>query len=584
MSQPDRQEDEAVTETDAGAEHSESSSGTSTSSRTSTSRTSAPRNELERMAWPKLEDRVAQQLRDAGEHRSLAEGEMVFEAGQVMPDFVFFDSGTIDIVDPTDDRVIVSMLAPDFIGDLGWLMGQRTALAAKVREASEVWVIKNERLPGLIATVPEVSDVIVSMFAARRRLTTEWGEGGGAIIGREDDPATVRLLEFVKRNKIPHRFVDTSDTTQVREVLSDCEIDEGALERGPVVVYGDGESLVNPDPSEMAVSLGIDLAVGTGDRFDVAVVGAGPGGLAAAVYGASEGLSTVLVEDTAIGGQAGTSSRIENYLGFETGIAGAELAYRGMIQAVKFGTQLASPRKVVSLENGGRETGFELSLNDDSRINARAVVLACGAQYRRLPLDRLEDFEGSGIYYAATELEARFCHDTEAVIVGGGNSAGQAAMFLSRYASCTHILVRGEALASTMSSYLSERIESDPSIQLHTHSEIVALEGEDRLESVTMRNNQDESEQQIPTRALFVMIGAAPNTDWLNGSVEVDDQGFIVTGHDGDPFATSEPGVYAIGDVRSGSVKRVASAVGEGSVVISGVHSYLVEHYPQEVV
>ena len=578
MSQPDRQEDEVGTETDAGAERSESSS------KTSASRTSAPRNELERMAWPELEDKVAQQLRDAGEHRSLAEGEMVFEAGQVMPDFVFFDSGTIEIVDPADDRVIVSMLAPDFIGDLGWLMGQRTALAARTREASEVWVIKNERLPELIATVPEISDVIVSMFAARRRLTTEWGEGGGAIIGREDDSATVRLLEFVKRNKIPHRFVDTSDAAEVHEALSGCEIDEGALDQGPVVVYGDGESLVNPDPSEMAVSLGIDLAVESGDSFDVAVVGAGPGGLAAAVYGASEGLSTVLIEDTAIGGQAGTSSRIENYLGFETGIAGAELAYRGMIQAVKFGTQLASPRKVVSLENGGQETGFELFLNDDSRINARAVVLACGAQYRRLPLDRLEDFEGAGIYYAATELEARFCRDTEAVIVGGGNSAGQAAMFLSRYASCTHILVRGEALASTMSSYLSERIESDPNIQLHTHSEITALEGGDRLESVTMRNNQDESEQRIPTRALFVMIGAAPNTDWLNGSVEVDDQGFVVTGHVGDPFATSKPGVYAIGDVRSGSVKRVASAVGEGSVVISGVHSYLAEHYPQKVV
>ena len=578
MSQPNRREDEVYTEADAEAERSESSS------RTSTSRTSTPRNELERMAWPELEDEVAQQLRDAGKHRSLAEGDMVFEAGQVMPDFVFFDSGTIDIVDPTDNRVIVSMLAPDFIGDLGWLMGQRTALAAKAREPSEVWVIENERLPDLIATVPEVSDVIVSMFAARRRLTTEWGEGGGAIIGREGDAATVGLLEFVKRNKIPHRFVDASDTEQVREALSDCEIDEGALERGPVVVYGDGESLVNPDPAEMAKSLGIDLAVETGDSFDVAVVGAGPGGLAAAVYGASEGLSTVLIEDTAIGGQAGTSSRIENYLGFETGIAGTELAYRGMIQAVKFGTQLASPRRVVSLENGGQETGFELSLNDDSRINARAVVVACGVEYRRLPLDRLEEFEGAGIYYAATELEARFCRGTEAVIVGGGNSAGQAAMFLSRYASCTHILVRGEGLASTMSSYLSERIESDPNIQLHTHSEIVALEGEGRLESVTMRNNQDQSEQQIQTRALFIMIGAAPNTDWLNGSVEVDDHGFIVTGHDGDPFATSEPGIYAIGDVRSGSVKRVASAVGEGSVVISGVHSYLADHYPEEVV
>lgn len=579
MSQRSRGEDEA----DIGAEH---ISGTPR-----TSRTSAPRNELERAAWPELKSEVAQRLRDAGEHRSLAEGDVVFGAGQILPDFVFFDSGTIDILDPSHGRVLFSMLAPGFIGDLSWMMGQRTRLSAVVSEPSEVWIIENERLKDLVATVPEISDVIVSMFAARRRLLAEWGEGGVLIIGRESDSATMRLLEFVGRNKIPYRFVDTSDADHIREVQNEHEIDEGALEKGPVVFYGDrygnSDSLVNPDPGELAASLGMDLAVETGDSFDVAVVGAGPGGLAAAVYGASEGLSTVLIEDTAIGGQAGSSSRIENYLGFETGIAGAELAYRGMIQAVKFGTQVASPRRVVSLEDrsdDSNETGFGLCLNNNSRINAKMVVIACGVQYRRLPLDRLEDFEGAGVYYAATELEARFCRNTEAVIVGGGNSAGQAAMFLSRYATRTHILVRTDGLASTMSSYLSERIKSDPSIQLHTYAEIVSLGGGDRLESVTMRNNQDESERRIPTRALFVMIGALPNTDWLNGSVEVDDKGFIITGHGGDPFATSKPGVYAIGDVRSGSVKRVASAVGEGSVVISGVHSYLAVHYPQKVV
>ncbi len=341
---------------------------------------------------------------------------------------------------------------------------------------------------------------------------------------------------------------------------------------GTAVVTGNSRVLVEPATRAVAAAIGMDLAVNKDEVFDLAVVGAGP---AASVYGASEGLATLVVEDTAIGGQAGTSSRIENYLGFSTGVSGTELDFQGEIQAVKFGARLTVPRRAVGLRRA--DGGFELDLDDGSCARARAVVLANGVQYRKLPLERLEDFEGAGVYYAATELEARFCAGTNAVIVGGGNSAGQAAMFLSRHARRTHILVRGEGLAETMSSYLSERIHDDPRIRLWTQTEVAGLHGGEALEAVTPRNVATGEETRLPSRALFTMIGAAPNTGWLNGVVDLDDKGFVLTGHGGDPFVTSRPGVYAVGDIRSSSVKRVASAVGEGSVVVSAVHKFLNE-------
>ncbi|MCG8456601.1 MAG: FAD-dependent oxidoreductase, partial [Holophagales bacterium] len=318
---------------------------------------------------------------------------------------------------------------------------------------------------------------------------------------------------------------------------------------------------------------GMDLQVEKGELYDLAVVGAGPAGLAAAVYGASEGLCTLVVEDTAIGGQAGTASRIENYLGFSTGISGSELAYQGEIQAVKFGARITVPRRAVALRR--IDEGFELTLDDGSRARTRSVVIAAGVQYRRLPLERLEALEGAGVYYAATHLEARLCAGSDAVIVGGGNSAGQAAMFLSRHARCTHIMVRGEGLAATMSSYLSERIHGDPHIRLWTRTEVAALHGEEQLEAVTLRDRDSGETSRVEASALFVMIGAAPNTGWLQGTLELDEHGFVTTGQGGEPYGTSLAGVYAVGDIRSGSVKRVASAVGEGSVVVSAIHRYL---------
>lgn len=534
-----------------------------------TQRTSTPKTELERIAWPELPSEIVETFRDVGTERTLDAGEVLFDVGQDSYDLSYIESGSVDIVDRSTGRAIVTIAALNVIGELGMLMGQGTFLAGVARERSQVIVVPQVTVRHLVATVPEISDAIVTAFAARRRLLIEWNEGGLRIVGRDDDPRTVRLLEFASRNRVPYRYVDRSDAAAMHAL----DLPDDAPTDGALVITGRAGMLVEPTTQELAVALGVDLRTDVDETFDVTVVGAGPGGLAASVYAASEGLRTLVVEDTAIGGQAGTSSRIENYLGFSTGVAGSELAFQGEIQAVKFGARIIAPRRAVNLHTN--DGVFHVQLDDGTCAHSRAVVLANGVQYRRLPLDRLEHFEGAGVYYAATELEARFCVGTDAVIIGGGNSAGQAAMFLSRYAGCTNIVVRGNGLAASMSNYLTDRIDSDPRVRLWTHTELAELHGDDRLSAVTLRNRRTGEQTRIDTRAVFIMIGAAPNTEWLHGMVDVDDKGFIVTGRDGDPFVTSHDGIYAVGDIRSGSVKRVASAVGEGSVVVSGVHRYL---------
>jgi thioredoxin reductase (NADPH) len=338
--------------------------------------------------------------------------------------------------------------------------------------------------------------------------------------------------------------------------------------------------IADPTPDKLARLLGLNLDFQDDEAFDVLIVGGGPAGVAAGVYAGAEGLCALVVEDIAIGGQAGTSSRIENYLGFPTGISGADLVWRGEVQAMKFGTRFAMPRRVVRLERLGEES-FCAAFDNGQRVRATAVVVATGVQYRRLPIDRLMEFEGAGIYYAATEMEARYCKGMDAVVIGGGNSAGQAAMFLSRSVRCVRLLVRGPSLAASMSKYLSSRLEADPAIQIEFGAEIVALQGGDHLESVTVRNASTGATRKLETRALFIMVGASPNTEWLSGLVELDEKGFVVTGlgagGPASPFATSCPGIYAVGDVRARSVKRVASAVGEGSVVISKVWEFVNE-------
>ena len=529
------------------------------------------RSATELAAWPEVSEAVREALEARGHYVDFAAGHCFFEVGDENSKFIYVERGTIDVLDRLDDHVVGRVEAGGFVGELGLLMGQKTFLAAEGQGEGRALIVERDDLMELVQTVPEVADCVVGAFAARRKLLIENSEGGLTIVGSDGDKLTLRLLEFTGRNGIPYRFVDRGDADDMEELRDSCQLPD----EGTAVVTAAGKVLCDPDPCQLAQRLGLDLGVSAADLFDVAIVGAGPGGLAAAVYAASEGLRTVIVEDTAIGGQAGTSSRIENYLGFPGGISGGDLAFRAQVQAVKFGARIAAPRRATALEADGDR--WCLRLENDEDITARAVILACGVQWRKLPLPRLAEFEGSGVYYAATELEARFCRDTNAVIVGGGNSAGQAAMFMSRYAACTYVVVRGDGLAETMSAYLSERIASDDRIELLTHTEVVELHGEEHLERLILEDNETGERRELECRAMFSMIGAEPNTHWLEGAVELDDHGFVLTGHEvgAHGMSTSAAGVFAVGDLRSGSVKRVASAVGEGSVVVSAVHAYL---------
>jgi thioredoxin reductase (NADPH) len=395
------------------------------------------------------------------------------------------------------------------------------------------------------------------------------------MIGPHESPAMLELEEFAARNTIPYRCLAPDDPA-AGELLAQTETAaDGAVQ---VIVRGK-ELLTNPSVSQIACAVGLDLAVDHRETADLVVVGTGPAGLATAVYGASEGLTTIAVEAVAIGGQAGTSSRIENYLGFPTGISGWELAFRAEVQAVKFGARITVPRRATRLLPG--DGAYVVQLDDTTELRGRSVVIATGARYRRLGLPRESDFEGAGIYYAATELETRYCRNDDVVVVGGGNSAGQAAVFLAGSAPRLHLVYRGRDLNQGMSQYLISRLERTPNVAIHTGTEIAELHGSERLESVTIETSDGERET-IDTRAVFVMIGADPRTEWLRDALELDDRGFIVTGKPGmdgrlplSPYETSLPGVFAVGDVRSGSVKRVASAVGEGSVVVQAVHAHL---------
>ncbi len=540
-----------------------------------TSRNAQSKSQLQAMAYPTLSAEQISLLESVGERRVMKPGDVSFEVGQDSYDFNYLLSGSLNIIDRTDGHTVITLTAPDMVGELGMLMGQRTFFAGEFAERSDIIHVSNVALRELIATNPEMSDIIVSAFAARRRLIMEWDEGRLAIVGDPNKRATLRLLEYATRSHVPHRFIDRAQDGW-QKLVEDAD---SLPQADCLALIGKDEVLVNPHPQEVSAALGLDLEAKADKQFDVLVVGAGPAGLAASVYSASEGLDVITIEDTAIGGQAGTSSRIENYLGFPRGISGADLAYMGEVQAIKFGGRFTVPRRAAKLLHKG--THFEVDLDDETCIRTRSVILANGVQYRRLPLDNLENLEGNGVYYAATKIEARFCTNTEAVIIGGGNSAGQAAMFLSRHAKHVHLLVRRDGLAETMSSYLSNRILKDPSITLWTQSEVCQLDGEERLSAVRIKNRQTGAVETIDSQALFIMIGAAPNTGWLDGQIDLDEKGFIKTGGDVSletrGYATSMPGVYAVGDIRSGSVKRVASAVGEGSVVVSAVHGYLAD-------
>jgi thioredoxin reductase (NADPH) len=512
-------------------------------------------------------------LRAAGSVTTYPAGTFLTRPGQSVDRFTYIEEGEIEVVNAyTGERHLPFTLGPtQFMGEISFMNGGAWSMSMRTARDTRVIEVPREAMLTLMARIPEMSDIIITVFSARRRRQLDEKDSSLRLIGEDEDRNVRCIAVFANRNRIPYTSLALG-SPEAQATAQSCSI---ALSQ-PAVIFGRGVVVTDPTPEKVARLLGLNLDFQDDEGFDVLIVGGGPAGVAAGVYAGAEGLRALVVEDIAIGGQAGTSSRIENYMGFPTGISGADLVWRGEVQAMKFGTRFAMPRRVVHLEAFEGEN-FCATFDSGHRVRARAVVVATGVQYRRLPIDRLEEFEGAGIYYAATEIEARYCRETDAVIIGGGNSAGQAAMFLSRSARRVRVLVRGASLAASMSSYLSSRLAADPRITIEFGAEVSALHGDDHLEAVTVRNVATGATQVVDTRALFIMVGALPNTEWLSGLVDLDAKGYVITGlgSPASPFATSRPGIFAVGDVRAGSVKRVASSVGEGSVVISKVWEFV---------
>jgi thioredoxin reductase (NADPH) len=528
-------------------------------------------NEMQRV--PLAADHVAA-LRRTGTIVRYEAGETVVDAGEAADRFIYVEEGEIEVVDPfTGERRVPSAVGPtQFVGEIGLLFGGNWTMPMRAARDTRAIVVPRPALLKLMADIPEMSDIIITVLAARRRRQLDLHEGTLVLIGEEADRDIARIAQFVGRNRLPYSSYPLGSVEAAR-IAESCAVPPDQ----PAVVYGKDRVVTDPTLEKIAQLLGVNRDLVDDEPFDVLIVGGGPAGVAAAVYAGAEGLSALVVEDVAVGGQAGTSSRIENYLGFPTGISGADLVWRGEVQAMKFGSRFVMPRRAQCIERLA-DGCFCITLDNGQRVRAGAVIVATGVQYKQLPIARLAEYEGAGVYYAATELEARYCRNSEAVVIGGGNSAGQAAMYLSRAADHVRLLVRGPTLAASMSNYLSSRLHADPAVTVEHGTEVVALHGSDRLEAVTIRDVGDGTTRTIPTCALFVMVGAEPNTGWLEGLAKVDAKGFVLTGDAAgaaSAYATSEPGIFAVGDVRAGSVKRVASAVGEGSVVISKVWEYL---------
>jgi thioredoxin reductase (NADPH) len=528
------------------------------------------------LAFPRLTEEMVERLRAYGVEETLAGDVVLFTYGDRQVDMFVILDGEIEISISGSDgekKVISQPGKLEFTGELNLLNSQGSLVEARTVVESRVVRISREALQRLMRAEGEIANMITSATIWRRIGILGGGVGGIMVMGDLADPETTGLQRFLVRNSYPHRMVEAPAVlaVQTEDVLTDSE------PKLPAVLLTDGRTLYRPTITELADELGITELPDPTMVYDVIVVGAGPSGLAAAVYAASEGLCTIVVEGTAPGGQAGTSSKIENYLGFPTGISGQRLASRAQLQALKFGVRFAISRDVVSAEQV--DGIHRLRLAGGIPVCSRAVVVASGAKYRTLSVENYGRFESRGIYYAATAMESLLCRENEVIVVGGGNSAGQAAVFLSSIAKHVHHIVRGKSLAATMSQYLISRIENSTRITLHTCTEIEALDGDTALRCVTWVNRETGQRKTCALGSMFVMIGAEPNTGWLYGTLALDKKGFVKTGtaeaFENTRYATSVPGIYAVGDVRSDSVKRVASAVGEGSVVVSDIHKYL---------
>jgi thioredoxin reductase (NADPH) len=521
-------------------------------------------------AYPRLDVEQVALLTAYGAARPVPRGEVLFREGDRDYDFYVISQG---MVAELEDGEALRLHGPGrFVGELGQLTGQPAFFTAVVQEPGELVVIPVGLLRDLITREPWFGDLVMRAYLVRRSLLIELG-AGLRIVGSRFSPDTRRLRDFAARNRLPHRWIDLEEDRQAESLLREMGIPPNDT---PVVILNGDRVLRNPSNAELARIIGLPAPEPATEEtvHDLIVVGAGPAGLAAAVYGASEGLETVVLDAIAAGGQAGASSRIENYLGFPSGISGGDLAERAVIQCRKFGAHLSVPAQANWL--GCDDGSYTVRRADGGRARSRSVVIATGARYRRLNVPRIEEFEGRGVYYAATELEALACRHHPVAIVGGGNSAGQAALFVAKQASLVRIFIRGDSLAKDMSRYLIDRIERKKAIEVHTHSEVRELIGERALEAIVVEDTRTGERHTYDTSDLFVFIGADPCVDWLADSVDLDEKGYILTGRDDRlPLETSLPGVFAVGDVRSGSIKRVASAVGEGSMAVRLVHEHL---------
>ncbi|MGC2637059.1 MAG: FAD-dependent oxidoreductase [Acidobacteriaceae bacterium] len=547
--------------------------------------------DLQAEAFPVLTAAQIDRIRPYAKVRSVQAGEILFEPGNVAMSLFVVLSGKLDIalLGLTGERVFVTYGPGQFSGEMVLISGVRALSRGRVGEPGEFLELSADGLRTLIAKDAELSDLFMRAFLLRRVALISEGLGNVIVLGSQHSSNTLRLREFLTRNGHPHSYIDLDSDKGSQELLDRFSI---KLEDIPVVICSGTNVLRNPSDQQLAECLGFTGRIDESRMHDVAIVGAGPAGLAAAVYAASEGLDAVVIESEYPGGQAGASSKIENYIGFPMGISGQELTGRAVVQAEKFGARMMVGRKVVKIQCDQRP--YHLTLDDGGLIETRSIVIATGAQYNKPQVQNLAQYEGQGIYYAATFMEAQLCTGEEIIVVGGGNSAGQAAVFLGETAHKVRMLIRGKELSETMSRYLIQRIVENPVIELHFQTEIVALAGDRHLERVTCRNRATGEESEHAIRHVFVMAGASPRTDWLRGYVALDEQGFILTGRDLDPILASAPGqwplsrppqmletsvpaVFAVGDIRSGNVKRVASAVGEGSISIHLVHRALAE-------
>jgi thioredoxin reductase (NADPH) len=537
-------------------------------------------------SFPALSQKIVARLIEFGVEESFETGSFLFVRGSRDVDMFVVLDGEIEVIENIGQgrgNIVAVLSRGQFTGELDLLDSRQTLFDCRAVRTSRILRIARSSLQQIMRSDIEIADLIMQACIGRRFDIMRHASGGVTLIGHEHSADTIRLLRFLIRNGYPYRLLDPETNNEADSLICYFQPQQAHL---PVVLLGDQRVLRSPSTALLADELGLTDLTNRAMVYDVAIVGAGPAGLAAAVYAASEGLSTIVVEGTAPGGQAGTSSRIENYLGFPTGVSGQELSDRSLVQAQKFGARFAISRDVLKMS---RESGtYSLHLEDGEPIKTRTVLIATGARYQKLSVPNYERFEYQGIHYAATAMEAGLCLNQDVVVVGAGNSAGQAALFLSQTSTCVHLLVRGESLQATMSDYLVQRILSSRRISLRVRTEIVRMDGDDRLQEVTWRDNSLMKMETRDISNVFVMIGASPKTTWLCKDLAVDVKGFIVTGSKAGSeafFGTNQEGVFAVGDVRSGSVKRVAAAVGEGSVVISDIHKYLVSmKAPKETV